>query len=195
MRTLSGKTLIQSALKKILYLITSLVWHRCIYCSPSQCFPTFWATTHISYYIKSNNIINHIYWHYIYSKLIDWACLVKHKADSLAGIEDRQTDTRSSSTAPNLSFSLFCLYSSPACKLTEWGTPWQQAAKNCPKIDQQSSTFSSRFCLNSVVSSCSCKVMSFPTAVELYGFLYICQMCQSCTPLVTRQQLSTIIPN
>lgn len=32
-------------------------------------------------------------------------------------------------------------------------------------------SFRPRFCLSSVISSCSCKVMSFPTAVELYGFL------------------------
>lgn len=31
--------------------------------------------------------------------------------------------------------------------------------------------FSSRFCLSSVISSCSCKVKSFPTAAELSGLL------------------------
>ena len=44
--------------------------------------------------------------------------------------------------------------------------------QNCPKVDQQSSALKHNLVLSAVISSCSCKVMSFPrTAAELYGFL------------------------
>lgn len=45
-----------------------------------------------------------------------------------------------------------------------WETLQQQSAKNCLKVDQQSSA------LNQDFISYSCKVVSYPTVVELYGF-------------------------
>ena len=125
---------------------------------------------------------------FILTQCETWGCLDEDRADILAGIDERHTRS-SFSTA--LSLSLFLVFievrlekltshryvveNGSNVKIALWASMGNSLAAANQKLCKGRSAKLSlrpRSCFSSVRSSCSCKVMSFPTAdAELNGSL------------------------